>query len=374
MTMHSITNMTSHKRKHDTEDKEEGPAEKKLGTEVWKACTDEDGKELPLEASSLGRIRNPRSAKVLAAARDARGRRILTFNLIGYGVSRLFCRAFHGAAPTKKHQVRHLDADPWNDEETNLEWATRAQINARADHSKHGNRVGVISEAKDGTTHEYPSVLEAARQRGISADAIRDCVHGRTSMAGGLTWSRSTQAENEEDIPGEEWKSLSSMGFSAYSVSNMGRVRSAVLRRLLKPVGDGRSYPRVQLIGDDKKRRPKAVHVLVARMFLPPPADPNMQIDHINAKRDDPRASNLRFVTARENITFALGRPILRIDDEKKETRYPSVNAAARALVGEDNVKAVYSVNSQIGTAIRNGWKCRGYTWRYVENEQEEKQ
>jgi hypothetical protein len=42
-------------------------------------------------------------------------------------VSRLVCEAFHGAPPSDIHQAAHLDCDPSNNYEWNLEWQTPAE-------------------------------------------------------------------------------------------------------------------------------------------------------------------------------------------------------------------------------------------------------
>lgn len=39
-----------------------------------------------------------------------------------YGVGRLVCEAFHGPAPDAEHWARHIDRNPYNNEESNLVW------------------------------------------------------------------------------------------------------------------------------------------------------------------------------------------------------------------------------------------------------------
>jgi len=51
-------------------------------------------------------------------------------------VSRIVCAAFHGAAPTEKHEVAHNDGDQSNNYAQNLRWATRSEN--MEDSRKHG--------------------------------------------------------------------------------------------------------------------------------------------------------------------------------------------------------------------------------------------
>jgi hypothetical protein len=52
-------------------------------------------------------------------------------------VHRLICSAFHGEAPSKTHQVRHLDGNPQNNVPTNLAWGTQEENwQDRRDHGR----------------------------------------------------------------------------------------------------------------------------------------------------------------------------------------------------------------------------------------------
>lgn len=88
-------------------------------------------------------------------------------------------------------------------------------------------------------------------------------------------------------------------------VSNMGRIfkkgtnTSKNQSGILKGTHTYQGYVRVHVSINGKEYN-KAVHRLVAEMFVPNPKNKPC-IDHINAIRDDNRASNLRWVTAQEN-------------------------------------------------------------------------
>ncbi|MFW9875833.1 MAG: NUMOD4 motif-containing HNH endonuclease [Candidatus Thorarchaeota archaeon] len=101
----------------------------------------------------------------------------------------------------------------------------------------------------------------------------------------------------------EKWEYIK--GFEdSYQTSNMGNVKS--LRRkgrkkemILKPQEHSDGRTNVTLYKNGKKHN-KKVHRLVAEAFIPNPKN-KPQVDHKNGKKADNRASNLRWVTNKEN-------------------------------------------------------------------------
>jgi len=55
-----------------------------------------------------------------------------------FKVHQLVCAKFHGPRPSDKHEVRHLDGNPRNNNANNLAWGTKSD-NAR-DRVKHGRQ------------------------------------------------------------------------------------------------------------------------------------------------------------------------------------------------------------------------------------------
>ena len=94
--------------------------------------------------------------------------------------------------------------------------------------------------------------------------------------------------------------------YPGYEVSSMGRVRNIRTGYILKTYDDGRGYLRVKL-----HRGNCRVHILVAKAFVPNP-DNKPIVNHKRGKRDDPRASQLEWVTQSENVQHAWDSGLIR--------------------------------------------------------------
>ena len=91
----------------------------------------------------------------------------------------------------------------------------------------------------------------------------------------------------------EKWKKYD----SNYVVSNMGRVGSLRKNKIIIPIENRFGYLMVCING-----RLIGVHRLVAECFLEKENENQIYVDHINTKRDDNRAMNLRWVSPFENM------------------------------------------------------------------------
>lgn len=89
----------------------------------------------------------------------------------------------------------------------------------------------------------------------------------------------------------------------SYAVTDNGRVWSVRRNIWLKPFETGTGYMTVRLCVNEKGKDPK-IHRLVGEAFIRNPEN-KPQINHINGDKKDNRASNLAWVTARENIQHA---------------------------------------------------------------------
>lgn len=124
---------------------------------------------------------------------------------------------------------------------------------------------------------------------------------------------KSIKYEENGVLKEEIWKDIP--GFSAYRVSDLGRVRS--LDRVMKTI-TGRTYTykgiikkpdlrkgycAVSMTTDDFRYLKMSVHKLVMISFI---GHSDLVIDHINEIKHDNRFVNLRYCTIRENSNYHL--------------------------------------------------------------------
>lgn len=115
----------------------------------------------------------------------------------------------------------------------------------------------------------------------------------------------------------EEWRAITSYE-GLYEVSNLGRVRSldrdidsarwgtVQFRRgrVLCPGLDSQGYPQIQLCRNGRIV-PVSVHRLVAIAFLGAPKEGRIQVNHKYGIKTDNRATELEWVTPKENTSHA---------------------------------------------------------------------
>ncbi len=155
-----------------------------------------------------------------------------------------------------------------------------------------------------------------------------------------------------------------------YEVDESGVVRNRESGRTLQHFLLG-GYPAVTLKVGVRTYRPTAVHRLVAKTWLLPDPDPARTIvNHKDLNKLNCRASNLEWVTQKENVVHALrrfspegqqqrGKAIESIDAEGNIKQYISVSEAARA----NGISA-----STLTSAINHGTTmCKNLWWRTIE-------
>ena len=177
-----------------------------------------------------------------------------------------------------------------------------------------------------------------------------------------------------KDVPGLEGR---------YQVSNLGRVKSLsrtephklhgiwhIRERILKatdPYKTKRGYSSVGIRDGNGKLISPAVHRLVAICFVPNPLN-LPEVNHIDGNRANNAASNLEWVTRKENMHHAW----------KTGLCDPIVKAKVRAVVNVDTGERFDSVadaerhyGKSVGgiSHVLNGIceRAHGYRWKYEE-------
>ena len=100
----------------------------------------------------------------------------------------------------------------------------------------------------------------------------------------------------------ETWKPITVSTASHFEVSSLGRVRNPRTRHILTQHPDPFGYLKVGIaVRILRTTKTYLVHLLVAKAFLTKD-DSKPWVDHINRRRSDNRAQNLRWVTLKEQM------------------------------------------------------------------------
>ena len=303
------------------------------------------------QVSNLGRVRAA-TGIITEGSETPFGYRQASVNGKTHLVHRLVAKAFLPPPPSEKHtQVMHIDGDPANNRADNLGWVTRSENRLHASDTNAKRKSGAPKKSKPvlGRRHgseewvEYASASAAARALGLAQGGVSGCCRGKTKRTGEYEFEWAPPAEDQHDRPGEEWREVQLECGATRSVSNLGRVRTAI--GIIHEGCDSRGggYLRVQING-----KHHYVHRLVALAFLgPPPSENHTMVMHIDSNSANNRADNLEWVTPSENSQHAhdtnaerkssapkRSKPVLgrRHGSEEEWVEYASGTAAARAL------------------------------------------
>lgn len=103
-------------------------------------------------------------------------------------VHRVVCATFHGAPPSSKHQVDHINGNKKDNRAANLEWVTASENNTRSNAPRIAKRLKpVVRVDPDGTRTLYPGIKQAVAD-GYSTSAVYRCVHGIRPSVNGIKW------------------------------------------------------------------------------------------------------------------------------------------------------------------------------------------
>ena len=89
-----------------------------------------------------------------------------------------------------------------------------------------------------------------------------------------------------------------------YLIGKAGEIFNSRTKRFKKTHHDHKGYKRVRLIDGRNNGATKKIHRLVAKAFLTDYSE-DLQVNHINLKKDDNRLENLEMVTQSQNTQHA---------------------------------------------------------------------
>lgn len=135
------------------------------------------------EVSSEGRIKNSKTGRIMKTSINKRGYEQVCLSENGKQytkrVHKLVAEAFH-PGEHEGLEVTHLDKNRSNNRADNLAWKTRSEIIQQTykDGRKQTHRMKRVRCVETGK--EYESLVECARDMGISRESVSKCVNNTT--------------------------------------------------------------------------------------------------------------------------------------------------------------------------------------------------
>lgn len=170
----------------------------------------------------------------------------------------------------------------------------------------------------------------------------------------------------------EEWRPVKGFG-GIYEVSSEGRLRNVKTGRIHQNSKPRSGYT-VDILCKGGTHKTVRRHQLVAEAFIPNPEN-KPEVNHKNGDKSDNSASNLEWVTHRENTDHAwlTGLTKLPTPEERAVIQFFS----GKRLAEYRSIAVAANINRIDGTSILKCCKgtrppAGGYEWRYKEDEDSE--
>lgn len=206
--------------------------------------------------------------------------------------------------PENKPSVDHIDMNRSNDRADNLRWATYSeQLENQREKTADGKRRPVLQYDGDfNFIKRYESIKEVFGKKKPDYTSFKTAIEDKR-LYKGFYWRF-----EELEIEGEEWKTLTE-GCHSIEVSNMGRVRCQNGR-----ITYGNENAGYLLFNFANKSI--SVHRLVMITFNPIDNYQKFYVNHKDRNRKNNTLVNLEWVTQKENMEHASGRPVLQFSRE----------------------------------------------------------
>ena len=331
------------------------------------------------EASTFGRIRNKSTqiAKNINVKMFKKQNRRICISLIRnktlvkIDLHRIIALTFIPNSQNKK-EVNHLDENVYNNNISNLVWATRKE------NMEHAYRHQLISSDRgpckkikqltlEGDLIEIHKSTKSLEKQGYRRASIIDCCKKRRTSYAGFQWEYENTLKHDLTTQGE-FKILP--GFSNYRIYDSGNVYSLHMKNFRNLVQSD-CYQRVNLKDDFGDNKMFLVHRLVALAFIPNPNEYEV-VDHIDGNKINNCASNLKWCTQlqnchNENTKYKNAKSVVQIDLNDNEIHTYSSIMDASLETGINSTSIGYVCKTIQGTEKRKRQTAGGYKWKYVE-------
>lgn len=164
----------------------------------------------------------------------------------------------------------------------------------------------------------------------------------------------------------EEWRKMPDIhGFLDYEASSLGRLRRISTGRYQSDALEPNGYVRDSIYHIIDGRVAKSRHVLVALAFIPNP-DNKPEVDHIDSNKSNNHASNLQWVTKKENNA----KRIHVVDPRVRMVKVQQLNPKTKEVIKLWNSVAEANKahgTSHISRACKSGEILGGFRWRHYD-------
>ncbi len=277
--------------------------------ETWKTAVYDDVKYDDFEASTLSRIRNRKTRKLVKQSKRPDGYMRCKLSKNGkrkdVRVHRVIAFTFL-VNPENKQFVNHLNSKRADNRLENLAWCTHPE-NMRhtftnPDRRTPCKRIILFEEDRVTPFKIYDSISSAAQQLGVKYECIRNVLAGKSKSAGKQRYyfeyadPKLTLTLTDDELT--EFEDTTEFPFK-YMISRDGRVYN----KLSQIVMPGQVEGGYRYVLCNRKRR--YVHRLVAQQFITNP-DNKPCVNHKDGKPLNNHVDNLEWTTVAGNTKHAI--------------------------------------------------------------------
>lgn len=165
------------------------------------------------------------------------------------------------------------------------------------------------------------------------------------------------------------WRKIE--GFNRYEVSNYGEVKSLYYNKIMAPQDNAFGYKYVTIVSDQRKRKNRYIHRLVAKAFIKNPHS-KPHVNHKDFNKANNHVVNLEWVTPKENTdySFLAGRlpPLPRNVGSKNprsvfDERDVQIIKKLLKIISPSAIASVFDVSLCAVYSIK-----KGRAWRHVKD------